>query len=136
MEHVVKPTQDDQTPVTTTAIVQEDNSSPDVDCQFYPVDRIIRGKSTPEGIKYLIKWQGYSSKHNTWEKADDLSPDTLEYLKHHPVRIFGRKPVNPEPVQSKKPENLNPATMTEEQLKVAYEASTIVDSDEEDCQDI
>ena len=38
-------------------------------------------------------------------------------------------------VQSE-PENSNPATMTEEQLKEACEASTIVDSDEEDYQDI
>ena len=69
--------------------------------EFYPVDRIIRGKYTPTGIKYLIKWKGYSPKHNTWEKESDLSPETLESLKEKPIRIFGRKTSSSNLLQSK-----------------------------------
>ena len=67
-----------------------DDTQPDM--QYYPVERIIRGKYTPDGIKYLIKWKNYSHKHNTWEKEADLSPDTLQGLQLKPVRIFGKKP--------------------------------------------
>ena len=63
-----------------------------VDTEFYPVERVIRGKYTPDGIKYLIKWKGYSSKHNTWEKESDLNDETLKSLQEKPVRIFGKKP--------------------------------------------
>ena len=69
-----------------------DQLDPVQDQTYYPVERIIRGKYTPDGIKYLIKWQNFSSKHNSWEKESDLSPETLEELKIKPVRIFGRKP--------------------------------------------
>ena len=59
--------------------------------KYYEVDRIIRGKYTPDGERYLLKWTGYSSKHNSWERYEDLSPETQESLKEKPVRMFGKR---------------------------------------------
>ena len=111
--------------------------------EFYPVDRIIRGKYTPEGVKYLIKWQGYSSRHNTWEKESDLSPDTLESLKQKPVRIFGRKPlVNTEIISNTLDETSNQVDLDpdvanntdaiDKSIQDAYDADTEIDSDATD----
>ena len=97
--------------------------------EYYPVERIIRGKYTPEGIKYLIKWENYSAKHNTWEKESDLAPDTLEYIRQHPVRIFGRKPT---PVVNPEDNTMDIVHMTPDEIQEAYEADTVVDSSEED----
>ncbi|KXN86135.1 Chromodomain Y-like protein 2 [Leucoagaricus sp. SymC.cos] len=41
----------------------------------YEVEKIIKHKRTPQGMKYLIRWKGYSLSDNTWEWEDDL-----EYL--------------------------------------------------------
>jgi hypothetical protein len=43
---------------------------------------------------YLLKWVGYPSKYNSWEKWQDLSPETQQDLKDNPVRMYGRKPAN------------------------------------------
>ena len=118
--------------------------------EFYPIDRIIRGKYTPSGIKYLIKWKGYSPKHNSWEGEEDLSPETKEILKEKPVRIFGKKPTIPtstqlpvdeigenkdqdidlDPDLAHEEEDPDPLKgMTEKEIQEAYEADTDVDSD-------
>ena len=105
--------------------------------EYYPVDKIIRGKYTPDGIKYLIKWKGYSKKYNTWEKESDLSTETLESLKSKPVRIFGRKPTSPnlenneeeDPDLSHNNENKTLKQLTEEEIQELYDADTDVDSD-------
>ena len=118
--------------------VTEDNLG-----EYYPVERIIRGKYTPEGVKYLIKWKGYSSRHNTWEKEEDLSPDTLQELKGRPVRMYGRKPKgnitntsqtldtmedDVDPDMAHKGEN-SLINLTEQELQEAYDADTDIDSD-------
>ena len=127
---------DGQNDLTTTNVLDEPSPSATVSEEYYPVDRIVRGKYTPEGIKYLIKWKGYSQKHNTWEKEDDLSPETLEDLKVKPVRIYGRK-ING--MQKEEKDDISPditnkdeiidLTTSEQALQEAYEAETDVDSD-------
>ncbi|KXN86810.1 hypothetical protein AN958_09606, partial [Leucoagaricus sp. SymC.cos] len=36
------------------------------------VEKIIKHKRTPQGMKYLIRWKGYSPSDDTWEWADNL----------------------------------------------------------------
>ncbi|KXN82721.1 hypothetical protein AN958_02234 [Leucoagaricus sp. SymC.cos] len=38
----------------------------------YEVEKIIKYKRTPQGIKYLIRWKGYSPSDDTWKWEDDL----------------------------------------------------------------
>ncbi|KXN82050.1 hypothetical protein AN958_03268 [Leucoagaricus sp. SymC.cos] len=38
----------------------------------YKVEKIIKHKGTPQGMKYLIRWKGYSPSDDTWEWEDDL----------------------------------------------------------------
>ena len=132
---VVEPDSPAPTPWTPAQLIDQPTTPvtivPDPDNEFYPVDRIVRGKHSSEGLKYLVKWKGYSSRHNTWERASDLSPETLQYLKEHPVRIFGRKPVDNPAQVTTDPPTLDPNTMTDDQLQEAYDAETIIDSDEE-----
>ena len=117
--------------------VENLEDSEKVDEEYYPVERIIRGKYTPDGIKYLIKWKGFSNRHNTWEKESDLAPDTLVELKQKPVRIYGRKPQKAvitdtdnedDPDLAHKGENF-PLNMTEQELQQAYNTDTDIDSD-------
>jgi hypothetical protein len=82
----------------TEEIRSEQNGDSDkeypIDDRYYPVDRIIRGKYTREGPMYLLKWKGYPSKFNTWEKFEHLSPETQADLEENPVRMYGRKPMS------------------------------------------
>ena len=37
---------------------------------MYNVEKIIKMKRTKEGdLRYLVKWEGYGSRDNTWEPA-------------------------------------------------------------------
>ena len=36
------------------------------------VEKIVNKRSRNEWIEYLIKWQGYSIKENTWEPEKNL----------------------------------------------------------------
>jgi hypothetical protein len=95
----------------TEEIRSEQNGDSDkdtpIDDRYYPVDRIIRGKYTREGPMYLLKWKGYPSKFNTWEKFEHLSPDTQADLEENPVRMYGRKPMETtQVVKDKSSDNL------------------------------
>lgn len=41
--------------------------------------KITGSKKTPLKLKVLIKWEGYSNGHNTWEDADRLSEDLHDF---------------------------------------------------------
>ncbi|KXN92846.1 hypothetical protein AN958_06843 [Leucoagaricus sp. SymC.cos] len=38
----------------------------------YKVEKIIKHKGTPQGMKYLIRWKGYFPSDDTWEWEDNL----------------------------------------------------------------
>ncbi len=40
---------------------------------FYKVEKILEKKVTNEGVKYRIKWLGFSEKESTWEPLDNLT---------------------------------------------------------------
>ena len=44
----------------------------------YEVDYIVDHKTTRNGTRFLIKWRGYDSKHNSWEPESNMScPEKL-----------------------------------------------------------
>ncbi|KXN87136.1 hypothetical protein AN958_09159, partial [Leucoagaricus sp. SymC.cos] len=38
----------------------------------HKVENIIKHKRTTQGMKYLIRWKGYSPSDDTWEWEDNL----------------------------------------------------------------
>ncbi|KXN83320.1 hypothetical protein AN958_01589, partial [Leucoagaricus sp. SymC.cos] len=38
----------------------------------YKVEKIIKHKRTLQGMKYLIRWKGYSLSNDTWKWEDNL----------------------------------------------------------------
>merc|ERR1711970_386813 len=44
----------------------------------YVVEAIIDKKSTKGNVKYMVKWEGYSSRENTWEEADSLPANQIK----------------------------------------------------------
>ena len=40
--------------------------------KWFIVERIVNSRKRGNKTEYQIKWQGYSSKENTWEPPDDL----------------------------------------------------------------
>lgn len=43
----------------------------------YEVEAILNHKDTKNGRSYLIRWEGYGSDDDTWEKAENLKCPTL-----------------------------------------------------------
>ncbi|KAJ8454593.1 hypothetical protein ONZ51_g12939 [Trametes cubensis] len=49
----------------------------------YEVEAIVGHKTTRGGIRYQIKWKGYSSAENTWEPESALIPNAKEILQQY-----------------------------------------------------
>eukprot|EP00735_Rhodelphis_limneticus_P007161 TRINITY_DN19666_c0_g1::TRINITY_DN19666_c0_g1_i1::g.3342::m.3342 TRINITY_DN19666_c0_g1::TRINITY_DN19666_c0_g1_i1::g.3342 ORF type:complete len:229 (-),score=39.52,sp/Q14781/CBX2_HUMAN/50.00/2e-10,Chromo/PF00385.19/8.2e-13,Chromo/PF00385.19/3.6e+03,WWE/PF02825.15/5.2e+02,WWE/PF02825.15/1.2e-05,Mtf2_C/PF14061.1/0.041 TRINITY_DN19666_c0_g1_i1:74-733(-) len=48
----------------------------------YPVEELKATKTVKGKVFYLVKWEGYSNAHNTWEPEDNiLDPELIENLK-------------------------------------------------------
>ena len=57
----------------------------------YEVEDVLKARRAKDGeIEYLIKWKDYSSKHNTWQKEQDLNETLKEYVKQKDLPITGR----------------------------------------------
>ena len=45
----------------------------------YEVEKILEHMTGPDGmVSFLIKWQGYSQKYNTWEPEDNLNDELIQ----------------------------------------------------------
>ena len=49
----------------------------------YEGEAIVGHKTTRGGIRYQIKWKGYSSAENTWEPESALIPNAKEILQQY-----------------------------------------------------
>jgi len=56
--------------------VSEESDS-DLPPGVFEVENIIAHKKIRGQTRYLIKWRGYDSSHNTWEPAMHINPETL-----------------------------------------------------------
>lgn len=58
------------------------------DENVFVVDQLIDDKMIGKILHYRVRWQGYGSDDDTWEKADNLSCPTIlrEYLKSKPKK--------------------------------------------------
>ena len=46
---------------------------------MYEVEQILDHRQESDGsVTYLIKWQGYSVKHNSWEPQENLNDDLID----------------------------------------------------------
>lgn len=52
------------------------------DTEEYTIERILCKRKRNGIIEYLIKWEGYSSEHNSWEPASNINniPDPAETI--------------------------------------------------------
>ena len=53
----------------------------------YKVKAILDVKKVRQGVKYLVKWLGYSVEENTWEPCQNLTNITLvlkDFFQQHP----------------------------------------------------
>eukprot|EP01112_Ceratiomyxa_fruticulosa_P023317 TRINITY_DN8856_c0_g2_i2.p1 TRINITY_DN8856_c0_g2~~TRINITY_DN8856_c0_g2_i2.p1 ORF type:complete len:207 (-),score=45.19 TRINITY_DN8856_c0_g2_i2:60-680(-) len=53
--------------------IDVDNEDENEEEEEYTVEKILDSKITSEGKKYLVKWEGYSEKDNSWEPRENLS---------------------------------------------------------------
>ena len=71
----------------------------------YIVDEVLNSRLFCQKIQYLVKWEGYGVKHNTWEYSDHLNnalDKVAEFYMRHPgvpqqirALTFGTIPFRP-----------------------------------------
>ena len=65
---------------------------------LYNVQQIIDSRRFGRTVKYLVRWDGYSEEHNTWQPMDTLIGDgiTKLILDFHNTPGNKRKAVHPD----------------------------------------
>ena len=61
----------------------------------YVIERIIQGKYFDNTIRYLVKWEGFENKHNSYVSFEDLNESARNYVQRNMFRIIGRKRPDP-----------------------------------------
>ncbi|OJJ39866.1 hypothetical protein ASPWEDRAFT_169690 [Aspergillus wentii DTO 134E9] len=79
-------TSDDDISITSTA--------PSEQLSEYLVDTVLTERMTADGMRYLVKWEGYGTERSTWESADSFhSAETLrDWNKKKRQVAEGRRP--------------------------------------------
>ena len=39
----------------------------------YYVEKVLKHRDTDSGVEYLVKWEGFSHRENTWEPSSHIS---------------------------------------------------------------
>lgn len=52
--------------------------------ETYAVEKVLRKRIVREKVEYLLKWAGFSSKHNSWEPEENVVGNVL-------IEEFNRK---------------------------------------------
>ena len=58
--------------------------------EFWPVEKIIRGRKKGENIEYLVNWRGCSAKDNSWVPAEHLNDQARDYLTKNKIHVSGK----------------------------------------------
>ena len=65
------------------------------DNEFWPIDKLIKGRRRKDKLEYLVKWKGCTSKDNSWVSYDDLNDEAIKYLANNNVPITGKQDTRP-----------------------------------------
>ena len=49
----------------------------------YDVEKILDEKKVTGKTQYLVKWLGYEGKENSWELAENFSPETAGKIEEY-----------------------------------------------------
>lgn len=60
------------------------------DIYYIVMERILNWRRRDGEIEFLIKWQGYANKHNTWELLENLNAEARELAMQVVDRCEGR----------------------------------------------
>ena len=79
----------------------EDPVPPEAAAQEYEVEDVVKVQRNKEGeMEYLLKWQNFSAKSNTWQNEWDLNEVLKDYTSsrktYHPPAEDGHRKSNPE----------------------------------------
>lgn len=83
--------------VSPTRISTSSSSSKKVLSRFYSVEEILGRREYQGKIEYLLKWQGYSDRFNSWETAINLTQDLIvEFEMSSPaMEMLSKEPKEP-----------------------------------------
>ena len=56
------------------------------------IEKILKGryKKNSDEVEYLIKWKGFSAKHNSWEPEKNLNESAVDWLKRNTITVTGQ----------------------------------------------
>jgi hypothetical protein len=72
------------------------------DTETFVVEKVLDKEVLPDGkVKYLMKWYGYSNKHNSWESPQDSFKEKID--EYEAAHIVPEKSVEPASEQAAPP---------------------------------
>lgn len=81
-----------QSNINVPNVIEDDESDSDLEDGFYRVESILghlkcNVKSSSDGYKYRIKWEGYDESESTWEPVSSLEGTADKILKSYRVSV-------------------------------------------------
>lgn len=71
---------------------ENDTEKDTEDTEFWPIEKLIKGRWRKDRLEYLVKWKGCTSKDNSWIAYDDLNDEAREYIEENDIQITGKRP--------------------------------------------